>query len=134
MTNKTIINPESLAKPSGFSHGIVTSGGRMLFLAGQPGVDLMGTLVSPDDLVAQFKQAIANIKTVVEAAGGSVTDIVQMTIYVVEVDDYKDKLKPLGLVYREVFGKYFPAVTLVGVLELFDENALVEIQCIAVIA
>src|SRR5215510_14043293 len=84
---KTIINPPDLAKPSGFSHGIVTQGGRMLFLAGQPGLDVSGKIASPGDLVAQFTQALANLKVVIEAAGGQMSDIVKLTIYVTDKDD-----------------------------------------------
>lgn len=130
---KSIINPPSLARPSGYSHGIVTTGGRLLFLAGQPALDASGQIVATGDLVAQFAQAIANIKTVVEAAGGRPTDIVKMTVYVKDKDDYKSKLKPIGEAYRAVFGRHYPATTLVEISDLFDDDALIEIDCIAVI-
>jgi enamine deaminase RidA (YjgF/YER057c/UK114 family) len=130
---KQIVNPDSLARPSGFSHGIVTDGGRMLFLAGQPGVDATGKVASPGDLVAQFTQAIANLKTVVESAGGQPADIVKLTIYVLHRDDYKNNLKPIGRAYSAVFGRYYPATTLVEVRDLFDDDALIEIDGIAVL-
>ena len=132
--SKTILNPPSLPKPSGFSHGIVTEGGRLLFLAGQPGLDASGKIAAPDDLVAQFTQALANIKTVVEAAGGQMTDIVKLTFYVRDRDDYKAHLKPLGAAYRAFFGGYYPATTLVEVSNLFDDGALIEIDGMAVVA
>ena len=131
--NKTILNPPSLARPSGFSHGIVAEGGRLLFLAGQPGVDASGTIASPGDLVAQFTQAMSNLKTVVEAAGGQMTDIVKMTIYVKDRDGYRAKLKELGVAYRSFCGKYYPATTLVEINNLFDDDALLEIDAIAVL-
>ena len=131
---KQIINPDSLARPSGFSHGVLTNGGRLLFLAGQPGTGADGKVSAPGDLVAQFTQAIANLKTVVESAGGQPADIVKLTIYVLHKDDYKNNLKPIGQAYRAVFGHYFPATTLVEVRDLFDDDALVEIDGIAVLA
>src|SRR5437764_2873058 len=110
---KTIINAPSLPTPRGFSHGILTVGGRLLFLAGQPGVDASGKVVAPGDLVAQFAQAIANLKTVVESAGGAPGDIVKLTIYVLHKHDYQNNLKAIGEAYRAVFGRYYPAMTLV---------------------
>lgn len=130
---KTIINPPELAKPSGFAHGVVAQGGRLLFLAGQPALDASGQIVAHGDLVAQFAQAIANIQTIVRAAGGTPSDIVKLTLYVKSKDDYKAKLKPIGEAYRAVFGRYYPATTLVEISDLFDDGALIEIDCIAVI-
>jgi enamine deaminase RidA (YjgF/YER057c/UK114 family) len=130
---KTIINPPSLPKPSGFSHAILTEGGRTVFLAGQPGLDVHGKVVSPGDLVAQFEQALANIKTIIETAGGAMQDIVKITFYVMDKDDYKAQLKPIGKVYRAYFEGYYPATTLVEVSGLFDDGALIEIDCFAVL-
>jgi len=130
---KTIVNPTTLAKPSGFSHGIVSEGGRLLFLAGQPGVDAAGKVVAPGDLVAQFAQAIANLKVVVESASGTPGDIVKLTIYVLHKDDFVNNLKAIGEAYGAVFGRYYPAMTLVEVRALFDDDALIEIDGMAVI-
>ncbi len=130
---KTILNPPALAKPSGFVHGILIEGGRLLFLAGQPGLDASGQVVAPGDLVAQFAQALGNLQAVVQAAGGSLTDIVKLTIYVRDKAAYKVNLKALGTTWQSFFGHYYPAVTLVEVSDLFDEGALVEIDGIAVI-
>lgn len=131
---KAWVNPLSLVKPSGYSHAIVTEGGRLVFLAGQTGMDATGRIVSPGDLVAQFRQALANIQTVVAEAGGTLTDIVQMTFFVTDKAAYRASLKPLGEVYRAFFGRYYPAITLVEVNSLFDDEALIEITAIAVIA
>ena len=130
---KTIINPPSLAKPSGFSHAILAEGGRTMFLAGQPGLDAHGKVVSPGDLVAQLAQALANIQTIIETAGGTMQDLVKLTFYVMDKDDYKAKLKPIGQVYRSYFEGYYPATTLVEVSGLFDDSALIEIDCFAVL-
>ncbi len=130
---KRILNPSTLAKPSGFVHGILTKGGHLLFLAGQPGLDASGQVVAPGDLVAQFAQALGNLQAVVQAASGTLTDIVKLTIYVRDKEAYKANRKALGTAWRSFFGNYYPAVTLVQVSDLFDEGALVEIDGIAVI-
>ncbi len=131
---KHILNSPSLAKPSGYSNGILTEGGRLLFLAGQTGMGPEGNIASPGDLVAQFSQALFNLKVVVEAAGGAMTDIVKLTLFVSDKAAYKANLKPLGEAYRSFFGRYYPAMTLVEVKSLFDDDALVEIEGVAVIA
>lgn len=130
---KTIINPTSLVKPTGYSHAIVTTGGRMVFLAGQPAQDAEGKIVSPGDIVGQFAQAFANLKTVVEAAGGAATDIVKLTIFVTDKAAYLANLRGIGAAYRETFGRYYPAMTLVEIKSLWDDAAMVEIEGMAVI-
>src|SRR5437660_9767030 len=79
---KTIINPPNLARPSGFSHGIIVTGGQLLFLAGQTGSDAEGRITAPGDLVAQYEQVLHNLHTVVEAAGGKMQDIVKINIFI----------------------------------------------------
>ena len=107
--------------------------GRIVFVAGQVAVNADGKIVGGGDLVAQFRQTCANLQAVVGAAGGDLTDFVKLTIYVLDVADYKKNLKAIGDVYREYFGKHFPAMTLVGVRDLFDaaEGALIEIEGMA---
>ncbi|HEV8310249.1 MAG TPA: RidA family protein [Methylomirabilota bacterium] len=129
---KTIVNPPGLAKPSGFSHGIEASG-RLLFLAGQTAQDPSGRIVAPGDLVGQFRQALLNVRTVLEARGGTLGDLVKLTLYVLDKQDYRAKVKPIGQVYREMLGGHYPAMTLVEVKALWDDNALVEIDGIAVL-
>jgi enamine deaminase RidA (YjgF/YER057c/UK114 family) len=131
---KHILNPPSLAKPSGYAHGVLVEGGRLLFLAGQTGMGPEGNIASPGDLVAQFSQALFNLKVVVEAAGGAMTDIVKLTLFVTDKAAYKANLKPLGEAYRSFLGRYYPAMTLVEVKSLFDDDALVEIEGVALIA
>ena len=132
--SKTALNPPALPKPSGYAHGVLVEGGRMLFLAGQTGMGPEGNIASPGDLVAQFAQALFNLKTVVEAGGGVMTDIVKLNLYVTDKAAYKANLKPIGEAYRSFFGRYYPAMTLVEVKGLFDDDALVEIEGIAVTA
>jgi enamine deaminase RidA (YjgF/YER057c/UK114 family) len=123
-------NPPTLMKAVGYAHGVETRGGRLLFFAGQVAKDADGRLVGKGDLVAQFRQVCANLRAVVAAAGGQLTDVVKLTIYVLDVDEYKRHAKAVGDVYREYFGKHFPAMTLVGVRDLYDaaHGCLIEID------
>jgi len=123
-------NPPSLPKAVGFSHAAETRGGHTLFLAGQVAKDREGRVVGKGDLVAQFRQVCENLKAAVTAGGGQLTDVVKLTIYVLDVGDYKRQTKAIGGVYREYFGKHFPAMTLVGVRDLYDaaEGCQIEIE------
>lgn len=132
--DKTVINPPTLPRPRGFSHGILVTGGRLLFLAGQTGSDATGSIVAPGDLVAQYEQTLRNLKTVVEAAGGTMQDIAQITIFIRDRDDYLAHLKPLGQVHRSFFGDYYPATALFEISRFFQDEALIEIEGTAVIS
>ena len=104
-----------------------------MFLAGQTGMDAAGRIAEPGDLVAQFRQALANLQAVVAEAGGEMSDIVKLTIFVTDKAAYKANLKPIGEAYRSFFGRYYPAMTLVEVKSLFDDEALVEIEGMAML-
>ncbi|MCG3140788.1 MAG: putative aminoacrylate peracid reductase RutC [Anaerolineae bacterium] len=130
---KSIVNPPALAKPVGYSHGILTQGGKILFLAGQTGMDATGAIVAPDDVVAQFRLALTNLHAVVTDAGAQMTDIVKLNIFVVNKKAYQAHAREIGQVYREFFGKYYPTMTLVEVKSLYDDNALLEIEGIAAV-
>lgn len=130
---KTLINPPTLPQPRGYNHAIrVWPCGRMLFLSGQIGWTAEEKFVSKD-ILGQFAQALANLRQAMKTGGGRMDDIVQMRIYVTDLDGYKRQLKDLGKVWREFFGGYYPAITLVEVKRLFDEKARVEIECTAVL-
>ena len=131
--SKEIINPSTLPAPRGFNHGILVSGGRLLFLAGQDASDAEGRIVAPGDLVAQFEQVLRNLKAVVEAAGGRMQDIVKLNIFVKSREEYRARLKPLGQVFRTYFGDYYPTMALFEVSGFFQEDTLVELEGIAVI-
>jgi len=131
--SKTIFNPPSLARPVGFSHGIRTIGGHVLFLAGQTALDTAGRIVAPGDIVAQYRQVLANLQQVVHAAGGQMQNIVKMTIFVKDRDDYKAHLKELGQVHKSFFGAYYPAIALLEISRFFDDDAMIEIEGIAVL-
>ena len=130
---KQLINPTSLTPPSGYSNGVLSDGGRWLFLAGQIGMDASGAIAAPGDLVAQFAQALANLQAVVGEAGGQMSDVVKLTIYVTDAAEYRARLKQLGQAYQAVFGRHYPAMTLVEVKGLFDAQALVEVEGLAVL-
>ena len=130
---KTIINPPTLAPPIGFSHGVLVSGGRMLFLAGQTGSNAEGQIIAPGDLVAQYEQTLRNLQTVVESAGGKMQDITKLNIFIRDREDYLAQLKPLGIVHRSFFGSYYPATALFEVSAFFQNETLVEIEGLAVI-
>ena len=130
---KTIINPPTLAPSVGFSHGILVTGGRLLFLAGQTGSNAEGQIMAPGDLVAQYEQTLRNLQTVVETAGGRMQDITKLNIFIRDRDDYLAHLKPLGIVHRAFFGAYYPAMALFEVSRFFQNETLVEIEGFAVI-
>jgi enamine deaminase RidA (YjgF/YER057c/UK114 family) len=129
------VNPPTLMKPSGFSHGYEVSGGKTLYIAGQIARDKDGKLVGAGDIVAQSRQVYENIRLLLMSRGGQMGDIVKLTIYVLDVPGYKARLKELGPVYREYFGRHFPAMTLVGARDLFDaaDGAMLEIEGVAVV-
>ena len=126
------INPAELARPSGFSHAVSVTASRMVFLAGQVGVDRDGTVVS-GGVVAQFEQALANLLTALAAAGGQPGGLVSLTIYIVDLADYQAHGKEIGGVWRRLVGTEYPAVAGVGVARLWDPEALVELQGIAAV-
>ena len=127
------INPEELARPSGFSHAVSVPAGRMVYLAGQIGIDRDGNVVD-GGIVAQFEQALGNLLTALAVAGGRPEDLVSLTIYLIEVEDYQAHRKEIGAVWRRLAGSEYPAMAGVGVTRLWDPAALVEIQGIAVVS
>lgn len=130
---KEIVNPASLPAPRGFNHGLLTTGGRLLFLAGQDASDANGQIVSPGELVAQTEQVLRNLQAVVHAAGGQMENIVKLNVYITSRDDYLAHLKPLGKLFRDYFGAYYPAMALFEVRALFQPQALIEMEGIAVL-
>jgi enamine deaminase RidA (YjgF/YER057c/UK114 family) len=130
---KTPVNPSTMVKPVGYSHAWEVRGGRLLFLAGQVAFDKDGNVVGRGDVVAQFRQVCENLKTLVTSQGGTLQDIVKLTLYVLDKQNYKAHSKAIGAVYREYFGRHFPAMTLVEIKGLYDADAgcMLEIEGIA---
>ena len=126
-----IVQPEGWGRPRGYSNGM-SARGRMVFVAGQIGWDANEDFHS-DELPDQFRQALRNVLTVVEAAGGAASDVVRLTIYVTDLDAYRSSLAEVGAAYREVMGKNFPVMALLGIAGLVEPRAKVEIEATAVI-
>lgn len=124
------INPPELGRPSGFSHVVATDADRLVFLAGQTALDAEGRIVG-DGVVAQFERALANLLTALEAAGGRPADLVTMTVYIVDMDDYRAHAREIGAVWRRLCGTEYPAMAGIGVARLWDAEALVEVQGVA---
>ena len=125
------INPETLGQPSGFSNGVLAEpGAQLLFIAGQIAWDAEQRIVS-DDFVEQFDRALANVIVVVEAAGGSAAQITRLIIYVTNKEEYRGRRSEVGERYRARMGKHYPAMVLVEVKGLLDDQAKVEIEGIA---
>jgi enamine deaminase RidA (YjgF/YER057c/UK114 family) len=131
MADLNRVNPESLARPSGFSHAVVGRG-TSVFLAGQTGMDASGAIVE-GGVVAQFEQALANLLTALAEAGGTPDRLASLTIYIVDVDDYRAHARELGEVWRRLVGTDYPASAGIGVARLWDVAALVEVQGLAVL-
>jgi enamine deaminase RidA (YjgF/YER057c/UK114 family) len=125
------IDPPELPRPSGFAHA-VSGTGRTVFLAGQTAQDAAGRIV-PGDVVAQFERALANLLTALRAAGGEPEQLAALTIYLVDVDDYRAHATEIGAVWRRLAGSRYPATAGVGVTRLWDPAALVELQGIALL-
>lgn len=125
------INPSESAKPPGYTHAVVVSGNKLVYLSGQVALNAHGDLVGKDDFRAQVTQVFENIKTVLTAAGTTPAHLIKLNYFVVGLDP--DKLKTI----REVRDRYVnttepPASTLVGVQHLFREGFEIEIEGVAV--
>lgn len=125
------VNPPTLAAPSGFTHAVVATG-TTVFLAGQTGMDSSGAIV-PGGVVAQFEQALANLLEALAAADGSPADLASLTVYIVDMDDYRAHAREIGGVWRRLVGTDYPAMAGIGVARLWDADAVVEVQGFAVL-
>jgi len=128
-----LINPSELGAPKGYSNGVLTAAGaRLLCVAGQVGWDGDQKLVG-DGFLEQFGQALRNVLSVVEAAGGQASDICRLTLYVTDKNDYLADLTAVGETYRGIMGRHFPAMTLIEVRSLLEVGARIEIEATAAI-
>ena len=127
-----IIHPEGWAAARGYSNGVQVEGaGRLLCVAGQVAWDAHQDLVAPGDFAGQFRQTLANVIAVVEAAGGHAEHLLKLTIYVTDKTLYTAGLKEVGAAYRDLMGTHYPAMALVQVADLLEAGALVEIEGMA---
>jgi enamine deaminase RidA (YjgF/YER057c/UK114 family) len=124
------INPEGLYEPPVYTQLAVGRGSRIVFVSGQVGYDADGNLVS-DDVVEQGEQAYRNVRTAVEALGGSVADIAKLTIFV--AGHRPELAQPLLAARNAAFGDHKPASTFLGVEKLIRPELLIEVEAIAVL-
>jgi len=125
------INPESMAAPIGFSHAVKAEG-TVVYLAGQTALNKDGVIVG-NGIVEQFEKALTNLLTALAHAGGKPSLIAKLTIFSTDPQNYRDNARELGKVWQRLVGRDYPAMTLVGVTRLWDIEALVEIEGIAVL-
>jgi enamine deaminase RidA (YjgF/YER057c/UK114 family) len=120
-----IVNPPELGEPVGFAHAVVAAQGRMVWLGGQVG--------GGEHVVEQFDAAATNLLAALAAAGGAPDDLVSLVIYTTVMDEYRASTQELADVWRRHFGRRYPAMALIGVAELFDPKARVELMGVAII-
>jgi enamine deaminase RidA (YjgF/YER057c/UK114 family) len=131
MTELTVVQPPGWPAPRGYSNGIAGTG-RVVMVGGQIGWDEHGRF--PEGFVAQVAQALRNVLAVVQAAGGAPEHVARLTWYVVDIEEYRGALPALGPVYRDTFGRWYPAMTLVQVTALVEREARVEIEATAILS
>ena len=128
MINK-IIQPDGWAPAKGYANGVLTRG-KTLYIGGQIGWNSEKVFVSKD-FIGQMEQVLNNIKKIVETAGGQVENITRLTWFLIDKNDYLSNQRAVGEAYRQVFGRHFPAMSVVVVKELIEDDALIEIEATA---
>ena len=128
MTNQ-VIQPAGSAKAKGYANGVLTEDG-LLFVGGQIGWNTEQVFES-NDFIGQMEQTLKNIVAIVIEAGGTPADIVRLTWFVIDKKEYAARQKEVGEVYRRVLGRNFPAMTMVVVAGLVEDDALIEIEATA---
>ena len=128
MPTSTFSNPPGLAPPRGYTHVVDVPAGRTLYVAGQVAFDVRGNIVGPGDIRAQTEQVFRNLKTTLESQGASLSDVVKLNWYVLDISQVA--------IFREVRDQFLgtgprPASTLVEVKALAREGLLIEIEAIA---
>lgn len=131
MSRHHLFNPPGMASATGFSYGAATADGQTIYIAGLTGHHADGSIA--EDIVAQFGVACESVAKVVSEAGGEPSDVVSVIIYTSDIAQYRENLKPIGEAYRSVFDSHYPPMALLGVSELFDPVAKVELVCTAVV-
>ncbi|MGW0332976.1 RidA family protein [Streptomyces sp. NPDC003011] len=126
------VNPPGLPPPAGFSHAVVATGTRVVFLAGQTALDAEGKVVG-DTLPEQFERSLGNLLTALRAAGGTPADLARVTVYATDIAAYRAHAGELGRVWRRLAGRDYPAMAVVEVVRLWDDQAAVELDGFAVL-
>lgn len=126
------IDPPELSPATGFSHAVVATGSRVVFLAGQTALDGDGKITGTT-LPEQFTRALDNLLTSLRAAGGTPADLARVTVYATDVAAYRAHAPELGRIWRRSAGRDYPAMAVVQVVRLWDEEAMVELDGFAVL-
>jgi enamine deaminase RidA (YjgF/YER057c/UK114 family) len=126
------INPPELAPPVGFSHAVVAEGSTIVLLAGQTALNGEGRIVGAT-IVEQFEKVLGNLLSALAAAGGTPDQLAKLTIFSVDPADYRANARGIGAVWQRMVGRDYPAMTLVGVTRLWDDEALLEIEGTAIL-
>ena len=129
--SREILQPPGWTRPRGYANGIAATG-RQVYVAGQIGWDAEQRFAS-DDFALQTRQALMNIIDVLACAGAGPRDVVRLTWYVTSRDEYNGAVAEIGAIYRELFGRNFPAMSVVVVAGLLEPRAKVEIEATAVV-
>ncbi|MFI6685848.1 RidA family protein [Streptomyces sp. NPDC050485] len=126
------LNPAGLSPATGFSHAVVASGSRLVFLAGQTALDGDGKVVG-ETLPEQFRTALTNLLAALAAAGGAPGDLARVTVYATDVAEYRARARELGSIWRELAGRDYPAMAVIGTTRLWDTQAQIELDGFAVL-
>ena len=130
MANK-IIHPDGWKATKGYSSGVLTNNGQ-LFIGGQIGWT-SDQVFETHTFIDQMEQTLVNIVAIVEAAGGKINNIVRLTWYIKDKNEYLNNKKNIGEVYQKIIGKHYPAMAMVVVKDLVEDEALLEIEATAII-
>jgi enamine deaminase RidA (YjgF/YER057c/UK114 family) len=127
----TTLLPEGWPRPSGYANGVLTTGSETIYIGGQIGWNEQGVF-EQTDFVSQVRQALQNVKAVLNSAAAGPEHMARMTWYITDKAAYMNNIREVGGVYREIMGKHFPAMSVVQVVALIEDQALVEIEVTAV--
>ncbi|HEX3348268.1 MAG TPA: RidA family protein [Acetobacteraceae bacterium] len=126
----TVLQPQRWPRPKGYANGVMGAG-RVVVLAGQIGWDAEGKFAA--GLIAQTRQALANILAVLAEAGGGPEHIARLTWFVTDIVGYRQQARELGPIWRELMGRHYPAMSVIGVAALVEPEACVEIEATAIL-
>jgi len=127
-----ILLPEGWPRPSGYSNGVAVDAGRLVFISGVIGWD-SDNVIQSDNLVDQLRQVLLNTRNIMAEGGAGPADMVRMTWYITDQQEYLSQLKEICATYRDVMGKNYPAMTCVQVAALIEDKARIEIETTCVL-
>ena len=125
------LQPPNWPRPKGYANGVAAKGS-LVFLSGMVGWNA-GQEFAARDFAGQVRQALLNIVAVLDQANAKPEHIARITWYVIDKSEYRAAARKMGVIYREIMGKHYPAMTVVEVSGLVEEKARVEIEVTAVV-